>query len=167
MAPSATEAQAAAIPVHPGKQATSTTNSKPWVKATGALGQHDHIEVTPVIGREYPHINLVSLLQAPNSEELLRELSLISNLSMYPFKKLCTNKQSSFPARGGLLPLSKQPHCRSSKGADSKAWPRLRKTLLIRPTHPSHSQFRTRRLPCEGSRNLNHRFRAQQETIQR
>ncbi|CZR59008.1 related to taurine dioxygenase [Phialocephala subalpina] len=78
MAPSATEveAQQTAIPVHPGKQA-ATANTKPWVKATGALDQHEHIEVTPVIGREYPHLNLVNLLQAPNSEELLRELSLI------------------------------------------------------------------------------------------
>ncbi|KAE8450079.1 hypothetical protein EG329_006860 [Mollisiaceae sp. DMI_Dod_QoI] len=76
MAPSATEVEATtAIPVHPGKQAA--TSAKPWVKATGALDQHEHIEVTPVIGREYPHVNLVSLLQAPNSEELLRELSLI------------------------------------------------------------------------------------------
>jgi hypothetical protein len=80
MAPSAAEveAQTTDIPVHPGKQAASATRTKPWIKATGVLDQHEHIELTPIIGREYPHVNLVSLLQAPNSEELLRELSLIS-----------------------------------------------------------------------------------------
>jgi hypothetical protein len=75
MAPSATEAEPqTAIPIHPGKAAAA----KPWVKSTGILNQYEHIDLTPVIGREYPHVNLVSLLQAPNSEELLRELALTS-----------------------------------------------------------------------------------------
>ena len=76
MAPSATEVQPQAdIPIHT-KNAGATT--KPWVKATGILDQYEHFEVTPVIGREYPHVNLVNLLQAPNSDDLLRELALTS-----------------------------------------------------------------------------------------
>jgi hypothetical protein len=77
MAPSATEPAQATTAIHPGKVA----GTKPWVKSTGSLDQYEHIEVTPAIGREYPHVNLVSLLQAPNSEELLRELALTSRFS--------------------------------------------------------------------------------------
>jgi hypothetical protein len=73
MAPSATET-ITPVPVVPGKSQTA----KPWVKSTGALDQYENFEVTPVIGREYPHANLVSWLQAPNSDELLRELALTS-----------------------------------------------------------------------------------------
>jgi hypothetical protein len=73
MAPSATET-ITPVPVAPGKSQTA----KPWVKSTGALDQYENFEVTPVIGREYPHANLVSWLKAPNSDELLRELALTS-----------------------------------------------------------------------------------------
>lgn len=79
MAPSATEVEARTdIPVHPGKLAATNASAKPWVKNTGALDQYEHFEVTPVIGREYTSINLVELLEAPNSEELLKELALTS-----------------------------------------------------------------------------------------
>jgi len=78
MAPSATEevqVQAqTAIPTHSGK----TAAAKPWVKNTGILDQYESFDVTPVIGREFPHANLVSWLQAPNSDQLLRELALTS-----------------------------------------------------------------------------------------
>ena len=81
MAPSATETQPqTAIPVHPAK----ATAAKPWVKNTGALDQYDSFDVTPVIGREFPHANLVSWLESPNSEELLRELALTSTCSFPP-----------------------------------------------------------------------------------
>jgi hypothetical protein len=84
MAPSATEPAQVTTAVHPGKSAAA----KPWVKSTGSLDQYEHIEVTPIIGREYPHVNLVSLLKAPNSEELLRELALTSmSLPFYGTRK--------------------------------------------------------------------------------
>jgi hypothetical protein len=80
MAPSATEVESqAAVPVGSGK----TNTAKPWVKSTRVLDQYKHFEVTPVIGREYLDANLVSWLQAPNSEELLRELALTSTTSSY------------------------------------------------------------------------------------
>ncbi len=148
MAPSATEVEATtAIPIHPSKQAA--TSAKPWVKATGALDQHEHIEITPVIGREYPHVNLVSLLQAPNSEELLRELSLISNVSPFSPPTQSLLIPSSLPTRSSLLPLPKQPHRRPAKRTHPKTRSRLRKTLLFRPAHPSHPEFRARRLSCQ------------------
>jgi hypothetical protein len=74
MAPSATEPAQVTTSIYSGKAAAA----KPWVESSGALDQYEHIEVTPVIGREYPHVNLVSLLKAPNSEDFLRELALIS-----------------------------------------------------------------------------------------
>lgn len=42
------------------------------------MDQYESFEVTPVIGREYPNVNLVELLQAPNADDLLRELALTS-----------------------------------------------------------------------------------------
>jgi hypothetical protein len=91
MAPSATEIEPqTAIPVLPGKAQAAST--KPWVKSTGILDSYEHFEVTPVIGREYPHANLVDWLKAPNSDELLRELALTSMLSDAETKRLLTSK---------------------------------------------------------------------------
>jgi hypothetical protein len=79
MAPSATEvAVPTEVPILPGKAAAA----KPWLKNSAALDQFEHIEVTPVIGREYPTANVVSWLQAPNSDELRKELALISTFSL-------------------------------------------------------------------------------------
>ncbi len=143
MAPSATEPEPQTeVPVHPGKAAAA----KPWVKSTGALEQYEHIELTPVIGREYPHVNLVSLLQAPNSEELLRELALTSRSPL-----LHTNKQLSniisLPTRSRLLPIPRQLDCRLAERAHPKNWPRGRKTKNIRTPHPPNPQLGPRRLP--------------------
>lgn len=74
MAPSAAEAQTA-IPIHTKATAVSTTAP---VKSSGALDQFKSIELTPVIGREYPTVNLVELLNAPNSDDLLRDLAVTS-----------------------------------------------------------------------------------------
>jgi hypothetical protein len=61
MAPSATAAEAqTSIPIHLGKTA-AVAKTKP-VQATGVLDSHEYIELTPVIGREYPNLNLVALL---------------------------------------------------------------------------------------------------------
>ena len=54
------------------------TGHREPIKSTGALDQYEHFEVTPVIGREYVNVNLLELLRAPNSDDLIRELALIS-----------------------------------------------------------------------------------------
>lgn len=80
MAPSAVEAQAATeIPILPGKATPAA--AKPWLKSTGALDQFEHIELTPVIGREYPKADVAAWLQAPNSDELIKELALTSKFA--------------------------------------------------------------------------------------
>lgn len=104
MAPSATDVQPAVdIPIPLSKAATA----KPWVKSTGILDQYDSFDVTPVIGREFPHANLVSWLKAPNSDELLRELALtISQRGVVFFRAqddLTADLQKDLVQKIGLL----------------------------------------------------------------
>ena len=50
------------------------------LKPTGALEKFDYEDVTPIIGREFPTLNIVDeLLNAENADELLRELAITSN----------------------------------------------------------------------------------------
>ncbi|KAL8807166.1 MAG: hypothetical protein Q9182_000848 [Xanthomendoza sp. 2 TL-2023] len=42
----------------------------------GALDQYKSFDVTPVIGREFGNVDLAEWLQAPNSDELLRDLAI-------------------------------------------------------------------------------------------
>lgn len=55
------------------------------LKPTGALEKFDYEEVTPIIGREFPTLNIVDdLINAENSDELLRELAITGTFSKYP-----------------------------------------------------------------------------------
>jgi hypothetical protein len=44
----------------------------------GSLDEYHKVDLTPVIGREFPTANLVDMMNAPNSDELLTELALTS-----------------------------------------------------------------------------------------
>lgn len=44
----------------------------------GVLDQYKSFDVTPTIGREFSDVNLKEWLQAPNSDELIRELAITS-----------------------------------------------------------------------------------------
>jgi hypothetical protein len=57
-------------------------NHKEPLKLSGALDHLEHFDVTPVIGREYVNVDLVELLRAPNSDELLRDLAITSWLPL-------------------------------------------------------------------------------------
>ncbi len=48
------------------------------LKLTGILDQYKSFDVTPVIGREFVNVNLKEWLEAPNSDELIRDLAIIS-----------------------------------------------------------------------------------------
>ncbi|KAK4643745.1 hypothetical protein QC761_405480 [Podospora bellae-mahoneyi] len=64
------------------------TNHKEPLKLSGALEVFDSFDVTPVIGREYSNVDLVKLLRAPNSDELLRDLAItISQRGVVFFRK--------------------------------------------------------------------------------
>ncbi|KID74411.1 Alpha-ketoglutarate-dependent sulfonate dioxygenase [Metarhizium brunneum] len=55
-------------------QTKSIPSAKP-IRAKGNLDSFESFDVTPIIGREFPKANLVELLNAPNSDELLRDLA--------------------------------------------------------------------------------------------
>ncbi|KAK3389472.1 hypothetical protein B0H63DRAFT_537434 [Podospora didyma] len=71
MAPSAIEAELPVVgvstkaPVYPAPLALS-----------GALDAYEAFDTTPVIGREFPKANLVEWLEAPSSDELIRDLAI-------------------------------------------------------------------------------------------
>lgn len=49
------------------------------LKPSGALDAFEHFDVTPVIGREYPKVNLVDdVINAENADELIRDLAITS-----------------------------------------------------------------------------------------
>ncbi|TQW01289.1 hypothetical protein V2A60_002296 [Cordyceps javanica] len=45
------------------------------LQVTGALQSLESVELSPTLGREYPKADLVELLRAPNSDELIRDLA--------------------------------------------------------------------------------------------
>ena len=58
------------------------------LKLSGALDSYNFVESTPIIGREYPDANLKEWLEAPNSDELIRDLAItISRRGVVFFRK--------------------------------------------------------------------------------
>lgn len=59
--------------------ATSTTSlQREPLQLKGVLDQYESFDVTTVIGKEFPTVSLKEWLQAPNSDELLRDLAITS-----------------------------------------------------------------------------------------
>lgn len=56
-------------------------NHREPLKPSGILDQFKHFDVTPIIGREFVDVDLAEWLRAPNSDELLRELAITSELT--------------------------------------------------------------------------------------
>ena len=56
----------------------SSPSHKEPLRLKGTLDQYDSFDVTPIIGREFPTANLKEWLEAPNSDELLKELAITS-----------------------------------------------------------------------------------------
>lgn len=54
--------------------------SRTPLQLNGALDNHKSFNVTPVIGKEFPEASLKEWLEAPNSDELLKELAVTSML---------------------------------------------------------------------------------------
>ncbi|KAM3068315.1 hypothetical protein ACMFMG_009455 [Clarireedia jacksonii] len=106
MAPSATEVQAQPISVDAKDKVDGKAKSK-WLESTGVLDQYESFDVTPIIGREFPHANLVEWLQAPNADELLRELAItISQRGVVFFRaqdNLTAEFQKELVQRIGIL----------------------------------------------------------------
>ena len=47
------------------------------LQPTGCLDKYDYFEVTPCIGRQYTNLSLRDMLNAPNSDEMIREFAII------------------------------------------------------------------------------------------
>ena len=47
------------------------------LKLLGVLDQFKSVDLTPAIGREYPDAKLIDWLNAPNADELIRDLAII------------------------------------------------------------------------------------------
>ena len=53
----------------------STELVKTPLKLTGALDNFESFDLTPTIGKEFPKANLAEWLQAPNADDLIRDLA--------------------------------------------------------------------------------------------
>ncbi|KAM4067785.1 taurine catabolism dioxygenase tauD, tfdA family protein [Hirsutella rhossiliensis] len=77
------------------------------LKTTGVLDQFESFDVTPIIGREFPNAKLVEWLNAPNSDELIRDLAItISERGVVFFRAqddLTNNLQKELVLRLGKL----------------------------------------------------------------
>ena len=93
MAPTAIDTQnGSQVPYSNGHKNTNTV--KLPLEPNGSLDSYNHIDLTPCIGREFPTANLVEMMNAPNSDELLAELALTSTNSIYKFLLMANVLQS-------------------------------------------------------------------------
>lgn len=111
MAPTATEtsapAAATAVPTKTVPTSASSTGPTAYpqpLQQTGVLEEYEYAESTPVIGREYPTLQAKELLNAPNSDDLLRELAIITSRRGVVFLRnqdLTPQEQKDFTHRLG------------------------------------------------------------------
>jgi len=78
MAPSAVEIEQQASVTDLANLKLKASSFKEPLKSTGSLDKYTSIDITPVIGTEYTQVNLVELINAPNADELLRDLAIKS-----------------------------------------------------------------------------------------
>lgn len=80
MAPSIlSDAPTETLPSHNGKVVTPESAYPAPLKNTGTLDGFAFEETTPVIGREFPSVNIVDdILNSPNADDLLRDLAITS-----------------------------------------------------------------------------------------
>lgn len=72
MAPTAIETE---VPIHTTTKGSSFPQP---LKTSSSIDAYESFDVTPVIGREFPKANLVEWLNAPNADELIRDLAITS-----------------------------------------------------------------------------------------
>jgi hypothetical protein len=57
------------------------------LKLKGVLKPLKQFMVTPTVGTEFPEANLVEMLNAPNSDELLRDLAITSKYAKHSLRE--------------------------------------------------------------------------------
>lgn len=75
-------------------QAKTLSQHREPLKLSGALDTYESFDVTPVIGREFPKANLVQWLEAPNSDDLLRDLAITS--ACHPYRAVPLRSQTPY-----------------------------------------------------------------------
>jgi hypothetical protein len=60
------------------KNETPVWKHKEPLQLAGVLDKYESFDVTPTIGKEFKDVNLKEWLDAPNSDELLRDLAITS-----------------------------------------------------------------------------------------
>jgi hypothetical protein len=111
------------------------------LKVSGALDQFTFEEATPVIGREYPTLNIVDdLLNASNSDELLRDLAITSKPEQHR-PLICLLTLTSLRAWCRVLSQTGQSDRRPTEAARSEAGTaQWKASLIITSCAPSAQQ---------------------------
>ena len=76
------------------------------LKPTGCLDKYNFFEVTPCIGREYTDLSIRDILNASNSDEMIREFGIIVSTRGVVFlrgQELTLEEQKTFTQKLGLL----------------------------------------------------------------
>ena len=81
------------------------TRQKP-LSLSGALDKYESFDITPVIGKEFPKANVVEWMNDANSDELLRDLAITSESSMFSVQvcSLICLLHKSLSTRGRCVP---------------------------------------------------------------
>jgi hypothetical protein len=114
----------------------AVSSARSTLKPSGALDRFEHFDITPVIGREYPTVNLKELIEAPDSDDLLRDLAVTSK-SLLACSDESGLTSDCLSPRCSLLPEAGRPQQRLTKGACSKTWGALRQAKYFEVAHPS------------------------------
>lgn len=84
------------IPIN-AKEDQKSTHQTQWLKPSGVLDQYESFDVTPIIGREFPTASIKEWLEAPNSDDLIRDLAItISQRGVVYFRKQAGILRSDF-----------------------------------------------------------------------
>jgi hypothetical protein len=70
------KARAAIVVAQSVVEPRSKSLIKEPLKLSGVLDQFKSVDLTPAIGREYPDAKLIDWLNAPNADELIRDLAI-------------------------------------------------------------------------------------------
>lgn len=70
--------QTVALNIGQSRSSAESQYPREPLKLSGVLQQYKSFDVTPVIGREFVDVNLKEWLEAPNSDELIRDLAITS-----------------------------------------------------------------------------------------
>lgn len=107
---------------------------------SGALDRFEHVESTPVIGREYANVNVVNdIFNAEDSDALIRDLA-ITSMSLTESTMTRTLTYRSLPAWRCILPSTRQPHRRPSESARPASRRTQWQTSRVNTAHPPITQ---------------------------